>query len=55
MAGTTEGGAVAYALHRGTFEVFSVKVSFDEKGDARGPPGEPTMRVWHGDTYRLVE
>jgi branched-chain amino acid transport system substrate-binding protein len=34
-AGTTEGAAVADALHHGTFETFGVPVSFDEKGDAR--------------------
>jgi len=54
-AGTIESGAVADALHHGTFETLGVPVSFDEKGDARGPAGEPVMRIWRGGTYELVE
>jgi branched-chain amino acid transport system substrate-binding protein len=54
-AHTTEGGAIADALHREAFEVFGIRVSFDEKGDARGPMGEPAMRVWRGRSFVLVE
>jgi hypothetical protein len=42
-------------LHRQTFEVFGVQASFDEKGDPRGPLGEPAMRVWLGGTLKPAE
>jgi branched-chain amino acid transport system substrate-binding protein len=54
-AGTTNGAAIADILHRRTFDVFGVSVSFDEKGDARGRMGEPNMHVWRGGTYVRVE
>ena len=47
-AGTTDGLAVAEALHAGTFRVSGVEVRFDSKGDAQGPLVEIGVWVWHG-------
>ena len=46
-AGTTEGGAVARALHSGTFDVFGIRASFDERGNMKGPLGEAALWIWH--------
>jgi ABC-type branched-subunit amino acid transport system substrate-binding protein len=46
-AGSTEGTAVAEALHSGTFRVFGIEAHFDEAGNMQGPLGEPALWVWH--------
>jgi branched-chain amino acid transport system substrate-binding protein len=45
-AGTTDGIAVAQALHSGTFHVFGIEVRFDDEGAAQGPLGEPALWLW---------
>ena len=47
-AGTTDGPAVAEALHSRTFYVSGVEVRFDSKGNAQGPLAENGVWVWHG-------
>jgi branched-chain amino acid transport system substrate-binding protein len=47
-AGTTNGTAVAQALHSGTFHVFGIEASFDDRGNVQGPLGEATVWVWQG-------
>jgi branched-chain amino acid transport system substrate-binding protein len=47
-AGTTNGSAVAQALHSGTFHVFGIEASFDDRGNVQGPLGEATVWVWQG-------
>jgi hypothetical protein len=47
-AGTTNGSAVAQALHSGTFHVFGIEASFDDRGNVRGPLGEATVWIWQG-------
>jgi branched-chain amino acid transport system substrate-binding protein len=46
-AGSTEGTAVAEALHSGTFRVFGIEARFDDAGNMQGPLGEPALWVWH--------
>jgi branched-chain amino acid transport system substrate-binding protein len=46
-AGTTDGIAVAQALHSGTFHVFGIEALFDDEGSMQGPLGEPALWVWH--------
>jgi branched-chain amino acid transport system substrate-binding protein len=46
-AGTTDGVAVAQALHSGTFHVFGVKASFRDDGNVQGPLGESGLWLWH--------
>ena len=45
---TTDGSAVARALHSGTFHVFGVEARFDDQGNVQGPLGEVTVWVWQG-------
>jgi branched-chain amino acid transport system substrate-binding protein len=45
-AGTTDGTAVAQALHSGTFHVLGVEARFDTEGNAQGPLGEAALWVW---------
>ena len=45
-AGTTDGTAVAQALHSGTFHVLGVEARFDAEGNAQGPLGEAALWVW---------
>jgi branched-chain amino acid transport system substrate-binding protein len=47
-AGTTDGTAVAQALHSGTFHVFGIEARFDDQGNVQGPLGEATVWVWQG-------
>ncbi len=47
-AGTTDGSAVARALHSGTFHVFGIEARFDDQGNVQGPLGEVTVWVWRG-------
>ena len=46
-AGTTDGTAVAQALHSRTFHVFGTDARFDEQGNAQGSLGELAVWVWH--------
>lgn len=46
-AGTTDGIAVAQALHSGTFHVFGIDARFDGEGNVQGPVREPALWVWH--------
>jgi branched-chain amino acid transport system substrate-binding protein len=46
-AGTTDGIAVAQALHSGTFHVFGIDAHFDRQGNVQGPLGDPALWVWH--------
>ena len=46
-AGTTDGIAVAQALHSGTFHVFGIEARFRDDGNVQGPLGEPALWVWH--------
>ena len=45
-AGTTDGIAVAQALHSGTFHVFGIDARFDGEGNVQGPLGEPALWLW---------
>ena len=45
-AGTTDGVAVAQALHAGTFRVFGIEARFDAYGNMEAPLGEPALWVW---------
>ena len=47
-AGTTDGTAVAQALHSGTFHVFGIEARFDDQGNVQGPLGEATVWDWRG-------
>jgi branched-chain amino acid transport system substrate-binding protein len=49
-AGTTDGIAVAQALHSGTFHVFGIEASFRDDGNVQGPLGEPGLWVWRDRT-----
>ena len=46
-AGTTDGIAVAQALHSGTFHVFGIEARFRDDGNVQGPLGESGLWVWH--------
>ena len=46
-AGTTDGAAVAQALHSGKFRVFGIDARFDVDGNMQGPLGEPALWIWH--------
>jgi branched-chain amino acid transport system substrate-binding protein len=46
-AGTTDGIAVAQALHSGTFHVFGIDARFDGEGNVQGPLREPGLWLWH--------
>ncbi len=46
-AGTTDGTAVAQALHSRTFYVFGIDARFDGEGNVQGPLGEAALWVWH--------
>jgi branched-chain amino acid transport system substrate-binding protein len=45
-AGTTDGIAVAQALHSGTFHVFGIDARFDGEGNVQGPLREPALWLW---------
>jgi branched-chain amino acid transport system substrate-binding protein len=45
-AGTTDGIAVAQALHSGTFHVFGIDARFDGEGNVQGPLQEPALWLW---------
>ena len=45
-AGTTDGIAVAEALHSGTFHVFGIEARFDSEGNMQGPLGEAALWRW---------
>jgi branched-chain amino acid transport system substrate-binding protein len=47
-AGTSDGTAVAQALHSQTFHVFGTDAGFDAQGNARGSLGEVAVWVWRG-------
>ena len=46
-AGTTDGTAVAQALHFQTFHVFGTDTHFDDQGNAQGSLGELAVWIWH--------
>ena len=46
-AGTTDGTAVAQALHSQTFHVFGTEARFDDQGKLQGSLGEVGVWVWH--------